>query len=168
MKPIKATLLYIVKEGKILLVYKKRGHGEGKWNGIGGKIADGESPVEGVIREAKEEVGIDVTDIKLHGIIYFYNVYGKDWEVCVFRTSQFKGEISESEEVYPKWFDLSEIPYDEMWEDDREWLPHVIKGDYFIANYYFNEDKLIKSELNLVDEKELLREFSNFSADKNY
>uniref|UniRef100_A0A7V4E4M4 Oxidized purine nucleoside triphosphate hydrolase n=1 Tax=candidate division WOR-3 bacterium TaxID=2052148 RepID=A0A7V4E4M4_UNCW3 len=165
MRSVKATLLYIIKDGRVLLVYKKRGHGEGKWNGIGGKIADGENPLECVIREAREEVGIEVGDIRLHGIIYFYNVYGKDWEVCVFRTSSYEGDISESEEVFPKWFEFSEIPYNDMWEDDKEWLPHLIRGDYFIGNYYFEGDKLVKSELNLVSEEDLLKEYQIFVSD---
>ncbi|MDI6850814.1 MAG: 8-oxo-dGTP diphosphatase [bacterium] len=165
MRPIKATLLYIVKDGRVLLVYKKRGHGEGKWNGIGGKIANGETPLEGIIREAKEEVGIEVRDVRLNGIIYFYNVYGKDWWVCVFKSSEFEGNVSESEEVFPKWFEFSEIPYDDMWEDDKEWLPHLLRGGYFIGNYYFEGDKLVKSELNLVSEEDLLKEYQIFVSE---
>ena len=35
---IDATLLYVVRDGEILLIYKKRGIGAGKLNGAGGKV----------------------------------------------------------------------------------------------------------------------------------
>ena len=38
-----ATLMLIVDENKILLGMKKRGFGEGKWNGFGGKVNEGET-----------------------------------------------------------------------------------------------------------------------------
>lgn len=154
MKPIKATLLYLIKEDEILLVYKKRGHGEGKWNGIGGKI-DGETPEECVIREAAEETSLRVSKFELCGIIYFYNVYGRDWDVFVFRGYEFEGTPVESEEVYPRWFKFSEIPYDEMWEDDREWLPSVIDGRYFIGEFHFNGVKLVRSEVKNLSKAEI-------------
>ncbi|HRD23436.1 MAG TPA: 8-oxo-dGTP diphosphatase [Candidatus Hydrothermia bacterium] len=158
MKTIRATLLYITRGDRILLVYKKRGHGEGKWNGIGGKIED-ESPLRCAIREAEEEAGVRVRDAELCGIIYFYSIYGQDWEVYVFRSSEFTGEPSESDEVSPKWFPLNEIPYDAMWEDDREWLPMLIRGDYFIGRYLFNVDKLISSSLQIVPKQKLQCEY---------
>lgn len=159
MKPIKATLLYILKDDNILLVYKKRGHGEGRWNGIGGKI-EGESPVQCAIREAREEAGVDVKNVELCGIIYFSNVFGRDWDVFVFRAFDFEGEPAESEEVLPEWFNINEIPYDTMWEDDREWLPVVIRGDYFVGRYDFDGDKLVKSELLIVSKNSLNLEFA--------
>jgi len=158
MKPIIATLLYVLRGDEVLLVYKKRGHGQGKWNGIGGKL-DNESPVECVVREAREEAGINIKNVELCGILHFFSVYERDWDVFVYRTDDFEGEPTESEEVIPKWFKISEIPYDEMWEDDREWLPLVFTGHYFVGNYSFNGDKLINSQLETVDLAELLEEY---------
>ncbi len=167
MMPVRATLLYILKGGKILLVYKKRGHGEGKWNGIGGKIEDGELPESCAAREAKEEVGIDVGKMELRGIIYFYNVYGRDWDVFVYSSEDYDGEIRESEEVLPKWFNFEDVPYDEMWEDDKEWLPVLIRGDYFLADYHFDGDKLINSNLRIVPHDALDEEYQNLLKDLN-
>ena len=57
---IHATLLFIVRNGEILLIEKKRGIGAGKVNGPGGKIDPGETPLECIIRETREELGITV------------------------------------------------------------------------------------------------------------
>ena len=51
------TLVFLRREGEVLLGMKKRGFGEGKWNGFGGKVEAGETIVEAAAREVKEECG---------------------------------------------------------------------------------------------------------------
>ncbi len=138
---IEAVIVHIIRDGKILLHYKKRGHGKGKWNGVGGKIEAGESPEQCAIREAKEEMGIDVKDLEKIGEIEFYNVYGEDWLVHIFR-GRIEGNPIESEESYPRWFSLDSIPYNDMWEDDRYWLPLVINGIKFKAKFWFEGESM--------------------------
>lgn len=41
----------------------------GLWNGVGGKIDDGELPMECVLREIYEETGLDVTEVRFSGIV---------------------------------------------------------------------------------------------------
>jgi len=136
---IEAVIVHIISDGKILLHYKKRGHGAGKWNGVGGKIEKGETPLQCAIREAKEEMQVDVKNLEKIGEINFYNVYGEDWLVHIF-IGEIEEEPVESEESYPKWFSIKEIPYDEMWEDDRYWLPLVINRIRFQAHFWFEGD----------------------------
>ena len=64
MKNKETTLLIIKKENKILLARKKRGFGLGKWNGIGGKIEENETPEEAMIRETEEEIFATPIDLK--------------------------------------------------------------------------------------------------------
>ena len=52
------TLVYIIKDSQILLGLKKRGFGQGKWNGFGGKVQVGETILDGAIREVEEECGL--------------------------------------------------------------------------------------------------------------
>ena len=56
----RTTLCLLIKDNKILLPIKKRGFGKGKNNGVGGKLEDGETELEAMIRETKEEIGVDV------------------------------------------------------------------------------------------------------------
>ncbi len=140
---IHAVIVYIIKDGKILLHYKKRGHGAGKWNGVGGKIEENESIEDCAKREAREEMGTDIENIEKIGEITFYDVNGEDWLAHVFR-ADLTGEPKESEESYPKWFPIKEIPYDEMWEDDRYWLPLVINDIHFKAKFWFSGEKMLK------------------------
>ena len=114
------TLCIIHQHPKILLGMKKRGHGEGKWNGFGGKVEEGETIEEAARRETKEEVGIEVLKMRKLGILEFeYQDDSGNMEVHIFYAKEFKGNPTESEEMKPRWFDVDEIPYNQMWADDK-------------------------------------------------
>ena len=61
------TLCFLVKEGEVLLAMKKRGFGVGKWNGVGGKVKEGEDVFLSAVREIKEEIGVDVEPAESSG-----------------------------------------------------------------------------------------------------
>ena len=71
-----ATLCYVIDEtrNRTLMIHrikKENDFHEGKWNGLGGKLEEGETPEECVIREIKEESGLIIHAPKLHGFITF-------------------------------------------------------------------------------------------------
>ncbi|ACJ82430.1 hypothetical protein II7_01664 [Bacillus cereus MSX-A12] len=67
----KHTLCFIKRNEEILMLNRKYDPVKGLWNGVGGKIEKGETPLENVIREIKEETNIKVThdQIQFKGII---------------------------------------------------------------------------------------------------
>ena len=149
-----ATLCLLVKDNQILLAMKKRGFGIGKWNGVGGKVEDGEEIVDAVIRETKEEIGVDIKNPAQVGILHFYFPYKPEWdqEVHLFLAKDWQGNPKESEEMAPKWFLLNEIPYDKMWDDDKLWLPHILKGEKVQADFIFKQGEIIeKNNIKVVD-----------------
>ncbi|XP_054000709.1 oxidized purine nucleoside triphosphate hydrolase-like isoform X2 [Hylaeus anthracinus] len=93
------SLVFVRKTTEILLGLKKRGFGEGKWNGFGGKVEAGETILQGAIRELKEECGLSVKDLKKIGLLEF-EFEGNEilLEVHVFETYQYHGKVIESEE----------------------------------------------------------------------
>ena len=153
-KLIRATICEIIRDDKILLQYKAAGKfGEGKWNGPGGKIKPDETPVEGVIREVREETGLTILDPKLNGLIDFY--FGEkpepDWTTYIFMVTSFEGEIKPNDEGELRWFKIEDIPYDDMWQDDAYWLPDFIEGKKVEGTFWFNEagTALIRHELQI-------------------
>jgi len=59
---IRATLMFIVRDGQVLLIDKLTGIGQGKVNGPGGKIDPNETAEEAIIRECQEELHITPLD----------------------------------------------------------------------------------------------------------
>ena len=131
---------------------KKRGFGTGRWNGFGGNIQEGETIEEAARREVLEEAGIQVGTIEKMGIILFEFKGKPDTpKVHIFKTNEFTGEPTESDEMKPRWFDESDIPYNEMWVDDTYWLPLVLAGKKFKGYFLFEgEGKILKKELQEV------------------
>ncbi len=134
------TLCFVHQHPRILLGMKKQGFGAGRWNGFGGKVEPGESIEDAARREMKEEAGIEVREIKKMGVIDF-EFRGKPeiLEVHIFKSVEFSGEPTESDEMRPQWFSVDQIPFTEMWTDDIYWLPLFLKNIKFTARFLFDE-----------------------------
>lgn len=150
---ILATLMFVVQDGRILLIRKKRGIGAGKVNGPGGKFEAGETALQCVLREVREELCIDVADAREMGVLNFSFACGTIPEIrChVFMASSFKGTPSETPEAEPFWCPVDEIPYDLMWQDDRFWLPAMLDGKRFEAFFTFEGDRMLEFSLETGD-----------------
>lgn len=145
------TLGLLSENGKILLGMKKRGFGKGKWNGFGGKVEvdKGETIEEAMIREYLEECRVEIKRYEKVGVIDFiFKDNPEILRVHIFKVLEYSGEPSETEEMKPQWFNLDEIPYDEMWQDDKIWMPMFLSGKKFHGWAYFdNSDKIIDHAL---------------------
>lgn len=143
------TLSFLIKNNnQVLLAYKKRGFGQGKWNGVGGKVEKGETPLGSAIREIKEEIGVEALSIKELGFIEFvWPEIKKDFNtIChIFLINDWSGQEKESEECRPSWFAFDQIPFDQMWDDDKYWYPDMLQGKILNRCFFFDENnKVIK------------------------
>ena len=151
--PINATICYLIKDDKVLLIRKFPGKfGEGKWNGLGGKFEGKETPEECAIRETFEESGLKMVNPKNHGKIKFYEGDRLSWIAHIFSSNEFSGKIQETDEGELQWIDINKIPYGQMWDDDKYWLPLLFEGKKFDAKFYFTENfgKLLDHELKII------------------
>lgn len=149
-----ATLCFLIKNNKILLAMKKRGFAAGKWNGAGGKPNNEDGNIEATAkRETFEEIQVTVRKLKKVAILNFYFERKTEWnqQVTVFLTESWQGVPKETEEMSPKWFDINEIPYKDMWEDDILWLPLVLKGNIVEADFLFDQNqKMLEHKVNEI------------------
>lgn len=138
---IETTLCFLLAGERILLGMKKRGLGVGKWNGFGGKVERGEDVVQTAVRELHEEAGITVVAADLTQVAWL-TFHMPTWTmlVHVFVARQWQGEPRESEEMEPRWFDVTAIPYAQMWADDAYWLPWLLREQPVRAWFRYAED----------------------------
>ncbi len=135
------TLCFITTANRILLGHKKRGLGEGFWNGFGGKVdqAKGEGIQAAALRELEEEAGIFGKDLCLQAKLYFsFDGSEQITETFVFHSQNYSGQPRETEEMRPQWFELADIPYEKMWADDVLWLPLFLQGHSLSAYFHFD------------------------------
>jgi 8-oxo-dGTP diphosphatase len=145
-----ANLCFIVKEGRILLIRKKRGLGAGKINAPGGKLEPGETALDSAVRETREEIGVTPLQLEERGVLRFQFTDGYSLHCTVFLAGDFEGEPIETAEAAPLWFPSEAIPYDQMWEDDRHWLPQVLEGRSISGWFIFDGEKMLSNRLQLL------------------
>ncbi|RYD78309.1 MAG: 8-oxo-dGTP diphosphatase [Verrucomicrobiaceae bacterium] len=149
----RATLCFIVKDGRILLIHKRRGLGAGKVNGPGGKLEPGETPLQAAVRETQEEIGVTPLHLEERGIIRFHFTDGYSLLCTVFLARDLVGNPIETAEATPFWAPVPEVPYDAMWEDDQYWLPQVLDGSapYLHAWFEFEGERMLSKEIRVMD-----------------
>jgi 8-oxo-dGTP diphosphatase len=144
-----ATLVFVVQHGQVLLIRKKRGLGAGKVNGPGGRREAGEAALACAIRECEEEVLVTPTGLERSGRLRFHFLDGYGIDVTVFRASGCVGEPGETDEALPFWAPVANLPYEEMWEDDQHWLPHLLATRPFDGRFVFDGERMLSCRIDL-------------------
>ncbi len=136
-RPILSTLGYVLSpDGRQVLMTHRVGRGSdeqfGKYNGLGGRMEPGEDLATCMIREIREEAGIEVVRMRLRGTLNWtgFGPQNEDWFAAVFLVDAFRGTPAERSEEGPLvWVDLSRLAELPMWEGDRLFLPLVFDDD---------------------------------------
>ncbi len=84
---LKYTICFCVHETDVLMILRRKAPNLNRWNGLGGKIEPGESAFANVIREVREEAGIDLrssTHLTFRGIVPWNILPGADQEQGMF------------------------------------------------------------------------------------
>ena len=152
---IRRTLLFLIKDDQILLAMKKRGCGAGKWNGVGGKIEADETVEDALVRECQEEIGVTPTSWRpVAELDFVQDVETDPWHMYVhaYIADTWQGEPTESDEMRPQWFTLTDIPYGDMWDDDEHWVPMVLSGQVVRGSFTFDaDDRMLSHDIRVVE-----------------
>lgn len=128
----------------VLLGLKRRGFGQGKFTGFGGKVDNDESIAAAALRELAEEARIHTTTDALAniGCIEFRFPMQPAWNQCVwlFLVEHWRGVPTSSTEMAPAWFAFDRLPYERMWDDAVHWLPHALHNRRLTATITFAAD----------------------------
>ncbi len=143
----RATLMFVIRDGQVLLIHKKKGLGAGKINGPGGRLDPGETARQAAIREVQEELLVTPTGVHEAGELLFQFVDGFSIHGYIFTATGCEGEPQETDEAIPLWTPLDRIPFDRMWEDDRIWIPLMLAGRPFTGRFLFDGDRMLEYRL---------------------
>lgn len=128
----RATLVFLLRRGKVFLALKKQKIGEGFLNGYGGGIEPGETPTQAIVREVDQECGLKLDPQWLieRGVVRFHNQKPKGVFICevhMFVALEWTGFPRASEEMgKPKLFPVDNLPFQRMMKGDPLWLPYVL------------------------------------------
>ncbi len=154
-----ATLCYVINktDNSTLMIHrvkKENDYHKGKWNGLGGKFEQGETPEECAVREVKEESGLMIKNTRLHGLITFPMFDGvDDWYVFIFTASEFEGKLIPSNEGNLKWIKNEELFSLNLWEGDKIFLEWVFKDESNPGKDMFFSAKFNYDNGNFLDYK---------------
>jgi 8-oxo-dGTP diphosphatase len=128
---------------------KENDYHEGKWNGLGGKFEQGESPEECAVREVLEESGLSVKDPVMKGFITFPLFDGKDdWYVFLFVFNGYEGKLIDSPEGKLEWIPNDKLTDLNLWEGDSVFIPWLFGDKFFSAKFDYVNGEYKGYEVN--------------------
>ena len=106
--------IIITKNDQVLLMKRKGVHGIGTWSTPGGHLDSGETPEQCAAREAKEEVGLDVVEIRFRALTNdIFNTTGKHYITIWMEGNSISNEpviAAEDEVAEIGWFAWDSLP----------------------------------------------------------
>ena len=145
------TLCYIEKNNKILMLHRTKKENDvhkNKWIGLGGKVENGESPEECIIREVYEESGLKINKPVLKGVMTFPKFSkDEDWYVFLYKAYDFSGNLIECLEGDLVWIDKSKLMDLNLWEGDKLFMQWMEQYNTFSAKLIYEDGNLMNYSL---------------------
>ena len=141
---IELTNMCLICDGNKVLVQEKAGT-----NGLvypGGHVEEGESLLESVVREMKEETGLTIENPKVCGFKDWIQEDGTRYIVLLYKTHKFTGELKSSDEGRVFWIDRADIDSANFIWNMKELL-EIFDTDLYSEFFFKIKDGKYKGEL---------------------
>ncbi len=146
------TLCYITQGDQVLMLHRVKKENDlnhDKWIGIGGKFEENESPEEGLLREAREETGLTLTDYRYCGIVTFVSDRWEGEYMHLFQAEGFEGTLRECDEGELAWVSRDFLEALPKWEGDKIFLDLMWrKVPFFSLKLCYEGERLAYGALN--------------------
>ena len=144
------TLCYIERDGCYLMLHrtkKQNDENHDKWIGVGGKLEEGESPEECLLREVLEETGLTLLRYRFRGIVTFVSdEWGTEY-MHLYTADRFTGELTACDEGELVWIPKTEVANLPIWEGDKIFFRLLAESeDFFSLKLTYKGDTLVGAE----------------------
>ena len=120
-----------------------------KWIGLGGKFEPDESPDECLLREIREEAGIELTSWRCRGVVTFVSDEWEGEQMFLFTADAFEGELRDCDEGVLEWVPKADIHRLNLWEGDLIFHRLIDEDEpFFLLKLQYRGDELIFAALN--------------------
>ena len=145
---LNATVCYLKKDNKILMIKFSK-----KWGQVyappGGKFESGETPLDCIIREFKEETGLTLINPKLQGLSYWHDSY--EGIIFVYTAEDFEGELHTSSEGELEWIKIDDLLSIKQFEQNEKFTPYLFKDELFEGKFLLDDKcKVLKYEIRNI------------------
>lgn len=144
-----STVCYLIKDDKVLFLQFKK-----KWGNVycppGGKAEANESPTGCIIREYKEETGLELINPKLKGISYWNYMDNEYGVIFIYIANEYKGKLlSDSEEGNNEWINTKDISNLKQFDMNTKFTKEVFEDGIFEGSFKLDEKDMVK-EYNII------------------
>lgn len=159
------TLCYLERDNQYLMLHRVKKENDAshdKWIGVGGKCEADESPDECMLREVKEETGLDVTSWQYRGIVTFISDIWPCEYMHLFTADRWnrgngsseemerESELANCDEGDLEWIDKQKLFQLTLWPGDRIFLRLIMDPSqpFFSLKLVYKGDDLVEAKLN--------------------
>jgi 8-oxo-dGTP diphosphatase len=147
------TLCYLERDEKYLMLHRVKKENDAshdKWIGVGGKCEADESPDECMLREVREETGLQVLSWRYRGIVTFISDVWPCEYMHLFTASDWSGEEGICDEGDLAWIDKQQLFDLELWEGDKIFLRLLMNPaqSFFSLKLVYRGDDLVAAKLD--------------------
>lgn len=149
------TLCYIQNKDQYLMLHrikKKNDLNQDKWIGVGGKFEENESPEECLLRECREETGLELTEYRYRGLVTFVADRWEGEYMHLFTAEGFEGQIGPCDEGVLEWISKQELRKLNLWEGDHIFLDLLeAEEPFFTMKLEYEGDRLVEAKFGNTD-----------------
>lgn len=146
------TLCYLEQGDSYLLLHrtkKEQDINKDKWIGVGGHFEQGESPEDCLIREVKEETGLDLIQYTFRGIVTFLCDDNEAEYMHLYTANKWSGVMHTCDEGELVWVKKEEMYQLKLWEGDKIFLKLIEEEHpFFSLKLTYRGDILIEAVLD--------------------
>ena len=146
------TLCYITRGNDVLMLHrvkKKNDLNQDKWIGVGGKFEGEETPDECLLREAREETGLNLTSWRCRALVTFLSDVWEGEYMYLFTADGFEGTLKECDEGDLQWVSREFLDALPKWEGDKIFLELLWQdAPFFLLKLRYEGEHLAEAVLN--------------------